>query len=122
MIKEVICTICPVGCNIIVEGEGDKVFSITGNQCNRGIEYSTNEFLHPARILTTTVKVENSSTILLPVRSNKPIPKELIMQAMKVIKKVTVEPPIKSHDVIISNICGCGVDIIATRNIEEERK
>lgn len=118
MKKEIICTICPIGCSIIVEGEKDNIFSISGNQCNRGLDFSKNEFLHPVRILTTSVKVENSPTPLLPVRSNKPIPKELIMECMKVIKEVKVKAPIKSKDVIISNICGSGADIIATACID----
>lgn len=122
MKKVIICTVCPVGCNITVEGEDDVIVSITGHQCNRGIGYATTEFLHPARILTTTVKVQNSSTLLLPVRSNQPIPKELIMQCMEIIKKFKVTPPIKSKDIIIPNICGTNIDIIATRHIDEERK
>ena len=118
MKKEIICTICPIGCNILVEGEGENVISIAGNQCNRGLEFAKNEFLHPLRILTTSVKVVNSSTPLLPVRSNKPIPKELIMDCMKIIKEIEVKAPIKSKDVIISNICGSGADIIATASID----
>lgn len=118
MKKEIICTICPIGCNILVEGEGENIVSIKGYQCNRGLDFSENEFLHPVRILTTSVKVENSSTPLLPVRSNKPIPKELIMDCMREIKEVKVKAPIKSKDIIISNICGSGADIIATASIE----
>ncbi len=118
MRKEIICTICPIGCNILVEGEGENILSISGNQCNRGLEFATNEFLHPVRILTTSVKVTDSSTPLLPVRSNIPIPKELIMDCMKVIKEVEVMAPIKSKDVIISDICHSGADIIAAASIE----
>lgn len=33
---------------------------------------------------------------------------------MKVIKEIKVTAPIKSKDVIISNICDSGADIIAT--------
>ena len=118
MKREIICTICPVGCNILVEGEGENILSITGNECNRGLEYAKNEFSHPVRILTTSVKVTGSSTPLLPVRSNKPIPKELIMDCMKVIKEVKVKAPIKSKDIIIADICGSGADIIATASID----
>ena len=117
MKKEITCTICPIGCNIIVEGEGESIVSISGNQCNRGLDFSKNEFIHPVRILTTSVKVENSSAPLVPVRSDKPIPKELIMDCMKVIKNVKVKAPVKSRDVIISNICGSGADIIATASV-----
>lgn len=118
MKKEIICTICPIGCNILVEGEGENIISITGNQCNRGFEFAKNEFSHPVRILTTSVKVINSSTPLLPVRSNKPIPKELIMDCMKIIKEVEVKAPIQSKDIIIADICDSGADIVATASID----
>lgn len=118
MKKEIICTVCPVGCVLTVTGNKDEVTSIEGNQCRRGIEYGENEFLRPVRILTTTVKVENSPVLLLPVRSNKAIPKELLMDCMEEIKKVTIKPPVKIHSTILSNVCGSGADMIATTNIE----
>ena len=116
MRKDMICTICPIGCKISVEGEGETIVSITGYSCKRGIEYGRNEFLHPVRILTTTVKVEGTDQ-LLPVRSSKPIPKELIMYCMEEIKKAAVSGTVKRYDVIIPNICGSGADIVATGSL-----
>ena len=117
MQKEIICTICPIGCIISVEGEGEDITSIKGYSCNRGIEYGKNEFAHPVRILTTTVKVADSN-LLLPVRSSKPIPKELIMECMGEIKKIEVSAKVKRYDVIIPNICGSSADIVATGSLE----
>ena len=117
MRKDIICTICPIGCNIAVEGEGEAIVSITGYSCKRGIEYGKNEFLHPVRILTTTVKVAGSDQ-LLPVRSSKPIPKELIMKCMDEIKNVTISGKVKQYDVIIPNICGSAADIVATGSLQ----
>ena len=113
-----ICTICPIGCNITVEGEGEAIVSITGYGCKRGIEYGKNEFSHPVRILTTTVKIAGTDQ-LLPVRSSKPIPKELIMKCMEEIKKVTISEKVKRYDVIIPNICGSTADIVATGSLEK---
>ncbi|WHH58121.1 DUF1667 domain-containing protein [Petroclostridium sp. X23] len=117
MLKEIICTVCPMGCNISVEGEGENIASIKGYNCNRGIEYGKNEFAHPVRILTTTVKAADDN-ILLPVRSSKPIPKELIMECMSEIKKVRVAGKVKRYEVIIQNICGSDADIVATGSLE----
>jgi CxxC motif-containing protein len=118
MRKDMICTICPIGCNISVEGEGDNIVSISGYSCKRGIEYGKNEFSHPVRILTTTVKVAGTDQ-LLPVRSSKPVPKELIMKCMEEIKKVNVSGKVKRYDVIIPNICGSAADIVATGSLEK---
>jgi CxxC motif-containing protein len=121
MKKEIICTICPIGCNISVDGEGEAITSVKGYSCKRGVEYARNEFSHPVRILTTTVKVAGSDQ-LLPVRSNKPIPKEMIMDCMEVIKKITASSKVKRYDVIIPDICGSSADIVATGSLETERK
>lgn len=117
MRKDIICTVCPIGCSISVEGEGEDIASIKGYGCNRGIEYGKNEFAHPVRILTTTVKVAGSD-LLMPVRSSKPIPKELIMECMGVIKRTAVSGNVKRYDVIIPNICGSGADLVATGSLE----
>ncbi len=117
MKKEIICTVCPRGCHIQVEGEGEKILSVEGQGCKRGLEYASAEFAHPVRILTTTVKIAGEND-LLPVRSNKPLPKEKIMECMAVIRQAQAKTPVKCYDVIIPNICGCGVDIVATKTLE----
>lgn len=119
MKKEIICTVCPRGCHIQVEGEGEKILAVEGYGCKRGLEYGSTEFAHPVRILTTTVKLEGDSVDLLPVRSNKPLPKEKIMDCMDLIRATAVKAPVARYAVIIPNICGTGVDIVATKAVEE---
>ena len=118
MKKEIICTVCPRGCHIQVEGEGDKVLSVEGQGCKRGLEYASTEFAHPVRILTTTVKMAGIDNDLLPVRSSAPVPKEKLFDCMEVIRSTQVELPVASYDVIISDICGTGVDIVATKTVK----
>jgi CxxC motif-containing protein len=114
MEKTITCIICPLGCEITVNGEKENVRSMTGQNCKRGEEYARNEFIHPLRILTSTVKVTGSKVPLTAVRTNKPMPKELLFQAMDEIRKVEVPVPVKRGDVIIANILGTGIDIIAS--------
>ena len=116
MKKEIICTVCPRGCHIQVEGEGDKILSVEGQGCKRGLEYASAEFAHPVRILTTIVKLEGQND-LLPVRSNKPVPKEKLFDCMAAIRATEVKLPVSRYDVIIPNICGTGVDIVATKTV-----
>lgn len=117
MQKEIICTVCPRGCHIAVCGNENNVESIEGYGCKRGIEYATAEFISPVRILTTTVKIDGSEKDLVPVRSNKPIEKDRLLACMEIIKKASVKLPVKQYDVIISDICGGGADIVATKSI-----
>ena len=117
MKKEIICTVCPRGCHLQVEGEGEKILSVEGHSCKRGLEYGSAEFAHPVRILTTTVKLAGVTNDLLPVRSSQPLPKELLLDCMAVIRATEVKAPVSRYDVIIPNICGCGVDIVATKEV-----
>lgn len=118
MKKEIICTVCPRGCRIMAEGDGEKLLSAEGYSCKRGLEYAGTEYAHPVRILTTTVKLAGVQNDLLPVRSAAPIPKEKLFACMEVIRATTVAAPVKCYDVVIPNICGCGVDIVATKTLE----
>ena len=52
----------------------------------------------------------------LPVKSAEPIPKASMMEAMKEIRKKKVESPVFMGDVIIPNVAGTGIDIIAEKN------
>jgi CxxC motif-containing protein len=118
--KVITCITCPLGCAILVRGEGDRIDHIEGNRCKRGEDYAKNEYRHPVRILTTTVKVENaqSSCPLAPVRSDKPIPKELLLQCMAEIQALSVAAPVAQYDVLIADILGTGANILATAAVQ----
>lgn len=117
MKKEIICTVCPRGCHIIVDGDGKNVVSLDGYGCKRGVTYATAEYSNPVRILTTTVKVADKENELLPVRSNTPVAKDKLFACMEVIKTTQVKLPVKRYDVIIKDICSTGADIVATKDI-----
>lgn len=117
MTKGIICTVCPMGCQIVIEGTKDGVTSIEGFNCNRGKDFGIQEFLHPVRILTTTVKLVNGDK-QIPVRSDKPIPKELLLDCMDIIRRTSVRGPVTTYDVLISNICGSNANIVATSSAD----
>ena len=118
MEREIICTVCPRGCHVKVTLNGTEVTDVADYGCKRGKEYATAEATHPVRILTTTVKLEGVQNDLLPVRSSKPLPKEKLMDCMAVIRGTTVKAPVNRYDVVIADICGCGVDMVATKAVE----
>lgn len=112
--KTITCITCPVGCDILVRGEGDVITHMEGNRCKRGEEYARNEFAHPVRILTTTVKLEGADSPLLPVRSDKPVPRDLLMPCMREIRNIRIQAPISRRHVIVPDILGTGANIVAT--------
>lgn len=111
--KELICIVCPKGCHLKV----DENLNVTGNGCNRGITYAKDELTNPTRMVTSTVKVIGGDLSRLPVVTSKPIPKNKIMEVMEEINKVKVTAPINVKDIIITNMLGLGVDIVATRDV-----
>ncbi|MCL2294621.1 MAG: DUF1667 domain-containing protein [Spirochaetes bacterium] len=129
--KKIICIICPLGCDIIVCGEvsksatsksdvsrkAGKIISIEGHKCKRGELYATDEFLAPLRIFTSSVRIIDADSPLLPVRSRDPIPKELLLQCVEQLRGVELQAPVGLYDVVIPNILGTGVDIIATASV-----
>lgn len=116
MKKEIICTVCPRGCRMTVDGDGVNVTLVENNGCKRGLEYAKSEYSNPVRILTTTVKVDEKEE-LLPVRSDKPISFSKLMDCMAIIKKLTVKAPVKRYDVLIENILDTNVNIVATKDM-----
>jgi len=112
--KEVICVICPSSCHISVKGDGKTISEITGFTCKRGKEYAENEYIAPKRSLATTVKAEGYSCPIISVRSNKPLPKEKITDAMEVIRQAVAKPPFYVGKPVIENILDTGVDIVLT--------
>ncbi len=113
--KELICIVCPKGCHLTVDEENG--YAVSGNNCPRGEEYGKNEVIAPKRTITSTVKVSGGLYPRLPVKTDKPIPKELIFDAMKLLDEVELTAPVKVGDVVIENVLGTGASFIATRNM-----
>ena len=117
----VTCICCPLGCRILIKREGEKL-TVTGHKCKRGEEYALQELRDPQRVLTTTVFVENGKQCLLPVRSEKEIPKHLVKSGVIELSKIKVNAPIKCGDLICKDILGTGVNIIASRDMERSER
>ena len=111
--KELICITCPRGCHLSV----DDNLNVTGNMCPRGAMYAKAELTHPTRMVTSSVNIISEIESRLPVKTKEPIPKELIFKVMEEIMKVSAKAPIKIGDVVIKDVLGTGVDIVATKNI-----
>lgn len=112
------CIICPVGCTLHVSSSPAGV-SVLGNRCSKGAEYGAKEITHPERFLQSTVLLLGSATERrLPVKTDGPVPKDKLFDVLKEIKKVHVHVPVNMGDVIIKNVLGLGVNVVATRTIE----
>lgn len=110
--KELTCIICPKGC--IITQQKDK--KLLGANCERGISYGKQELTNPTRTVTSTVIINNSILPRLPVKTDAPIAKALVLKAVRELNKVVLTPPVKIGDVVLENVLDSGVNFIASKN------
>lgn len=83
------------------------------------IEETNNSINEAEEILTTLVRIKGSDLFnVVPVKSSKPINKNLWIECSKALSRIHVGPPLKIGDVVCKNILNTGVDIICTKNIK----
>lgn len=115
MSRSLICIVCPIGCQLFLDDE-EKV---SGNLCNRGLNFAISEILHPCRIVTTTIKIEGAIHPRLPIVSSQPVPKSHLIEFVKQAQTLEVKAPVNCGEVLLSNVLDLGVDILATRTMEK---
>ena len=118
--KELICIVCPRGCRLSVDEKNG--FRVTGNHCPRGEAYGKAELQNPVRTLTSTVRITGAAYPRLPVKTDRPIPKHLVAEAMTVVNRLSVSAPVRTGDVLVPDLLGTGANLVATRDLEESAK
>ncbi len=107
------CIVCPKGCLLSVSvGDDGAVSSVVGNTCKRGVLYAESELVHPMRTVTSTVRTDGGR--IVAVKTASPVPKEMIADVMARIGETLASDCVNIGDVVISDVCGCGVDVICT--------
>ena len=121
--KIITCVTCPVGCEMAIEYEDKKLLSVAGNDCKRGEKYASDEITNPRRTLTSTVALilNGAETKFMPVKTDKPISKEKIFEAMEIINKIKINAPfrIKMGDIIYPDFTESGINLVAGRDVEK---
>lgn len=115
MNRKLTCIICPRGCMLTAEADGDTV-KVSGNACPKGEKYAIDELTHPTRTVTSTVRIANRKNCMVSVKTASAIPKENIFDAMKLIREAEVNAPVSIGDVILPDVYG--TDIIATKTVK----
>ncbi|MGL4641601.1 MAG: DUF1667 domain-containing protein [Cetobacterium sp.] len=113
--KEMICILCPMGCHLNIDVENN--YKVTGNSCPKGEVYGKEELIAPKRVVTSIVRVYGGIHHMVPVKTDKPIPKELVFDCMELLKDIKIESPKKVGTVVLENILGTGSNIVLTRDI-----
>ena len=117
MEQTITCINCPVGCRMTVTLENGAFVSVSGNTCKRGESYARQECVAPLRMVTAVVPVSGSPAPV-SVKTRTPIPKEKIHACMQTLSALSLTAPIHMGDVVLADVCGTGVDVIATKSVE----
>ncbi len=110
MRRDLTCIICPRGCSLTVEN-----LAVSGNACPRGSEYAIAECTDPRRTVTSIVTVSNRTDTMVSVKTEAPIPKARIPEAMVLIRSLRVCAPVRIGDVLARDVCGTA--LLATKDI-----
>ena len=119
-ISEIICVTCPQGCVLKVKHEGDQVLDVLETGCKRGREYALGELQDPRRMVASTVRVTGGLHPLVPVYTRSAFPKPLIPQLAKVLRQVEVPAPVKIGQVLLPDVLGTGIDVVASRDMPKQ--
>ncbi len=115
MIKKLICIECPIGCSLSVDIENCRVIKVDGDKCPKGKEHAVSEVENPMRVLTSTVLAVGLPFKMIPVRTDRPIPKSMILEASREVKKIRIKKAPHVGEIIIPNFLNLGMNLVATR-------
>lgn len=118
-VKEFTCIECPRGCRLSVRVDSGAA-AVSGNACPKGAAWGAREAVSPMRGLSTTVRTEGSARRRLPVRSSADLPLSRLLDAMAAIDPVVARAPVRRGDVVLADLLGLGVDLIATDDLEAD--
>ena len=116
MEKNLICIVCPIGCRLAITGTADDL-KVSGNRCNKGILYAQEEITNPMRMVCTTVKIKGGVHNVVPVKTDKTIPEKYKLEVVKAVNSIELQSPVKMGDIIISDLFGTGVNLVAERDM-----
>ena len=137
MTQELICITCPIGCRLVVErGSGDEI-AVGGNRCPRGAAYAREELLAPKRTITATCRALTSrgscpdsglsatrdsrhgatAARRIPCRTSAPFPRERVDELLAAIYALEEPLPVKAGQILIRDVLGLGLDVVATRTL-----
>lgn len=117
-IKKLTCINCPLGCSLSVEMDGDKILSVSGNNCMRGDVYARNEVTSPVRVVTSSVKVNGGNRAVVSVKTKMPVPKDKIFECAAAMKDIVLNAPISIGDVVLDDIAKTGIELVATAKVD----
>ncbi|MDR2686283.1 MAG: DUF1667 domain-containing protein [Oscillospiraceae bacterium] len=111
---ELICITCPAGCKLLAELTPGGGVNVTGNACKRGVDFALAELTHPMRTLCSTVRTAFAECPMIPVRTDREIPKGKMHEVMRLLTGVVVDQRVACGDAVVDLSPICEGNMIAT--------
>ncbi len=116
MKKKLTCIVCPMGCQLDVDLQSDgQVRAVYNANCKRGIAYATSECVAPMRTVTGTAPIKGGG--IVPVKTDRPIPKDLMIDCMMVINETYVPADAPIGTIVIENVLDTGANVVTTKDL-----
>jgi len=116
-VSHYLCIGCPLGCRVEVEDRGGEIVEIRGQSCKKGDVFARQEHTDPRRVVTTTVAVRDGLWPRLPVKTQGDVPKAKIVEVCRLLHRLELEAPVTMGQVIVADVLGTGVDVVASRDL-----
>jgi CxxC motif-containing protein len=117
MIERLTCLLCPVGCELTADDSAGDL-AVQGNQCEKGLDFALEEVLRPKRNLATSVPLRGTADRMVSVRLSDRVSRDLIFPILAEIARIRPAAPVRRGQILIADVLGTGVDVIATRTVE----
>lgn len=114
--QNVTCVQCPMGCSLsVVIDKNGQVEEVRGNGCPRGKAYGISEVTHPVRVVTSLMRVAGESRPI-SVRTSDAVPREMISEVLEAIHTTVISAPVHMGEILIKDVAGCSIDVVATKD------
>ncbi len=109
--KEITCTECHNRCQLKVEQIGEEIV-VTGNKCPRGLKSGREEFLGERKFVCGTVRSTVEGVQKVAVKTSIAVPKGMVYKVTLALKRISLDHPAATGDIVCQNICNTGADVI----------
>lgn len=117
-LKTFTCVCCPKGCLLEVSfDDKGEIIDVSGYSCATGKAYAVEEATDPRRMLSSVVYAKGCLEPL-SVKTSSAVPKALIADVAQAIRELQISAPVKQGDVLIEDVCGTGISVLATKSLE----
>ena len=114
--RNLVCIVCPIGCRLKITGTAEDL-KVEGNTCDKGFAYARDEITNPLRMVCTTVRIKGGIHNVIPVKTDKAIPDKYKLEVVKAVNNIELTSPVKMGDIVISDLFGTGVNVVAERDM-----